>query len=362
MREKFAEVLALQLEHSSLNTPAMVRRGQLIRDEIPSEMRTWPACLTSAALPFRGRLNVQGRDGTGLKTFVPWVRIHSPELSASAQSGWYVVYLFLQDGSGVSLGLSHGFTRFDGGDFKPRSAAEAAELMSWGCGLIGESAAAIGMGTGVDLRSSEKLSRAYEATTAFSKFYSADALPDDATLAADAQAAVGLLGELYRALELGRAPSSEPPEVLEAEALLETVSRPGSSGGAAQGFGLSGAERALVEAHSMNLALSWLSANGFSNIKDVHRTQSCDFIATKAGLKHHVEVKGTTAGLGKILLTANEVALHRRCHPHNVLIIVHDVELHDMRRRAVGGAVTALEGWDIEASELRPLSYICKLN
>ena len=115
MREMFDEVLKLLLDHSSENTPAMARRGDLIRNLIPAEMRGWSAAQSSAVLPFKGRLNVQGRDGTGLKTFVPWVRIHSPELSPSAQNGWYVVYLFRQDGMGVALCISHGSTRFDRG-------------------------------------------------------------------------------------------------------------------------------------------------------------------------------------------------------------------------------------------------------
>ena len=98
MRELFEQVLDLQIQHSSQNTPEMVVRGKLIRDVIPEEVRGWAAARSPAVLPFKGRLKVQGRDGTGLKTFVPWVRIHSPELSPSAQSGWYVVYLFRQDG------------------------------------------------------------------------------------------------------------------------------------------------------------------------------------------------------------------------------------------------------------------------
>ncbi len=121
MRDWFQEVLALQLDFSSENTPSMERRGQLIRNIIPQEMRTWKAVQFDAALPFKGRLNVQGRDGTGRKTFVPWVRIHSPELSPSAQKGWYVVYLFHANGDGVSLCVSHGSTSFNGRDFVPRS-------------------------------------------------------------------------------------------------------------------------------------------------------------------------------------------------------------------------------------------------
>lgn len=364
VRELFREVLELQLQHSSANTPAMVRRGDLIRNVIPSEMRKWKAAQTTSLLPFKGRSNVQGRDGTGLKTFVPWVRIHSPELSPSAQSGWYVVYLFRQDGQGVTIGLSHGSTRFDGGDFKPRSHEEAAALMKWGRGLLGVEARALGFVDGADLGSSEKLSKAYERTTAFSKMYLADALPSDEELAADAELAVGLLGQLYRADELGRAPDTDPPEIVQARATLSAIARPQTKAQPAmggQGFGLTAAERRIVEVHAMTLAHAWLNEHGFSKVRDVHTTHSCDYIAQRDGVDHSIEVKGTTAGLGKVLLTANEVALHQSSHPHNVLIIVHDIDLLEMRTKAKGGTLTVLDPWDVAAAELTPLSYSCNI-
>lgn len=363
MRELFEAVMELQLQYSSQNTPAMIERGKLIRDKIPEEMRHWPASKPPALLPFRGRLNVQGRDGTGLKTFVPWVRIHSPEMSPSAQSGWYVVYLFRPDGDGVALCISHGSTRFDGRDFKPRSAIEAAQLMEWGRGQIAPQAAAIGMVEGVQLGSAERLSRAYESTTAFSKTYDKSSLPDDATLAADASRAVGLVGELYRAQELGAAPYSEPPEVLQLIAAVERVSRPRAPEKTrdGQGFGLNAVERAAVEKRAMDEALFWLSSNGFTNVRDVHATHSCDFIAERNGLEHHVEVKGTTSALGKVILTANEVALHRDAHPENVLIVVHGIRLHETRTLAYGGTIKAFDPWNIDECTLSPLSYVCQL-
>jgi hypothetical protein len=362
MRKLFEHVLDLQLQHSSRNTPEMAERGKLIRDAIPEEIRGWAAARSHAVLPFKGRLNVQGRDGTGLKTFVPWVRIYSPELSPSAQSGWYVVYLFRQDGDAVALCISHGSTRFDGGDFKPRTAREAASLMQWGRRLIGTQAASIGMQTGVDLRSPEKLSRAYESTTAFSKTYTRKAIPDDDVLARDAERAVALLGELYRAQALGSAPYSEPPELKEAVTALERISRPGSlTASNGQSFGLNAAERAAVEKRAMDMALAWLAANGFVGIRDVHTTHSVDFLAVRNGVEHAIEVKGTTSSLGKVILTANEVALHHKTHPDNLLIVVHNIELHELRTQAVGGMVHVLDPFLIDDCVLIPLSYMLQL-
>jgi len=38
-------------------------------------------------------------------------------------------YLFRQDGEGVALCISHGSTRFDGGDFKPRTGSSIADAV-----------------------------------------------------------------------------------------------------------------------------------------------------------------------------------------------------------------------------------------
>lgn len=356
--------MELQAEFSSQNTPAMQVRGNLIRNVIPDEMRSWSATLAPALIPFRGRLNVQGRDGTGLKTLVPWVRIHSPEMSPSAQSGWYVVYLFRADGAGVALCISHGSTRFDGREFKPRSPSEAASLMTWARGLLGQQALLNGMAAGISLGSSAMLSRAYETTTAYSKTYSAVDLPSDETLAADAATAVSLLGQLYRAQELGRAPDTLPPEIIEADEALIAISRPGSRSVRAtgQGFGLSAAERKIVEIHAMLAAISWLTSAGFEDIRDVHATQSCDFLARRGGIEHYVEVKGTTSAFGQIILTANEVELHRQKHPANLLIVVHGIDLMETRTKAVGGVITVLDPFVVDDCKLEALSYMCEIS
>lgn len=342
----------------------MQERGHLIRNVIPNELRTWSAAQPNALLPFRGRLNVQGRDGTGLKTFVPWVRVHSPELSPSAQNGWYVVYLFRQDGEGVALCISHGSTRFDGRDFKPRTWEEAATLMVWARGLVRNQAALMGMVEGVNLGSIATLSKAYESTTAFSKTYAAANLPDDSELARDALQAVAILGELYRAQELGKAPGSLPPEMIEAVDAVRAVARPGSkrtaSGG--QGFGLSTLERQAVELHAMSTALAWLTANGFTTVRDVHATHSCDFLGMRGGVEHYIEVKGTTSTYGRVILTANEVELHRRVHPANLLIVVHGIDLIETRTKAVGGQVSVLAPFMVDSCDLAPLSYLCTLS
>lgn len=228
--------------------------------------------------------------------------------------------------------------------------------MRWGRGLIGIQAAANGMRTGVDLGSAETLSRAYENTVAFSQSYARDAIPSDAVLASDLERAVALLGVLYWAQTLGAAPGSEPPELEELEQLTRLGSRAVARG---QGFGLNAAERAAVEQHAMAMAMDRLTADGFVNIRDVHKTHSCDFIAKRDGTEYIIEVKGTTSSLGKVILTANEVALHKGRHPANVLVVVHNIELRGAH--ASGGTVHVLDPFVVDDCALAPLSYMCQL-
>jgi hypothetical protein len=67
-------------------------------------------------------LVVEGRDGTGRKTRIPWVRIYSKERSPSATESRYLVYLFAADGSAVYLSVNQGTATFDGEAYRPKPA------------------------------------------------------------------------------------------------------------------------------------------------------------------------------------------------------------------------------------------------
>jgi MrcB-like, N-terminal domain/Domain of unknown function (DUF3883) len=357
MKALLERVLDLQLEHSSLNTPAMQERGVLIRNSIPDWLRERETELRQSFNGFSWQLAVQGKDGTGPKSYVPWVRLYNPIFSPSAQLNWYVVYLFRPDGEGVAICLSHGSTRWDGSTFKPRSATEAAELMKWCRGLLGLEAQVVGMAEGIDL-GAHGLAPAYETTTAFSKMYWRNAIPDADTLLRDCKEALGLLGRVYRQVELGRAPHSLLPEEVEAATKIEEIARPTSSfvRKTGQGLGLTPKERRLVEERAMEIASEWLDDNGFE-WRDVHKNRSFDFLAHKDGTEYVVEVKGTTGSPSSIILTKNEVEVHRTKHPLNMLLLIHGIELTEDRQRASGGVVHCMHPWEIADTQLQPMSY-----
>lgn len=54
-------------------------------------------------------------------------------------------------------------------------------------------------------------------------------------------------------------------------------------------------------------------------------------MAGRDGVDRYVKVKDTAAGNSSILLTAKEVALHKRRHPHNSILVPHDIDLMEMR-------------------------------
>lgn len=359
MREHFQAVLGLQRQFSPDNTPAMALRGDLIRTVIPGELREWPGAQFGAAEPFRGRLNVQGRDGTGRKTFVPWVRVHSPELSPSAQNGWYVVYLFRDDGDGVALCLSHGSTRFDGSAFVPRPQIETKKLMSWARQVVGGEAASLGLTEGVDLGSQMSLSRAYERTTVFSITYPTEAIPDDASLSNDLTSFMRLLGKIYNEEQFGEEYPVAASNI--ATRLREEPAQPDFAGNA-QGYGLSALDRAAIEGRAMSVARQWLHEHDYTNVEDVHLTHSCDFTAFKNNEKYVVEVKGTSSStISEIILTSNETRLHIETYPKNILITVHGILLSRFDNSASQGEATAFVGWEINPDNLKPTQYRYKL-
>jgi hypothetical protein len=84
MQRDVQRVLELQPFWSAQNTTEMDERGKLIRGPAPTWLRTNDAGLSDAiGIPVADFI-AEGRDGTGRKTRVPWVRFGSRERSPNA--------------------------------------------------------------------------------------------------------------------------------------------------------------------------------------------------------------------------------------------------------------------------------------
>jgi len=338
----------------------MKRRGTLIRTQIPSALRDSLADFTATLGIVGADLEVEGRDGTGPKSEIPWVRLYSASRSPSAHIGWYCVYLFCADGSGFYLAIGHAATRYINDEFKPRPAAELASLMAWAREALSDVKAGARplFADGIDLKARGKLGPSYERGTIWSRFYSASAVPSEEELLADLKEYLRVLSHLYDLDDLGRSVTNSEEQVTAAESAVASISAPErASRQRGQGFGLSPEERRAVERRAMKVAGEHLIEAGFQ-IEDVSAKRPFDFVAAKDGETYIVEVKGTTAGPHSILLTANEVAAHREKHPFNMLIIVHSIALERQSTpKASGGSLHIVKPWELKETSLVAIAF-----
>ena len=209
--ELIAEVLGLQSEWSSLNTPPMERRGQIVRHELPDEMH---ALLRSAAL----ELDTSGRDATGRKTEIPWSRAFDGHHSPGATQGFYVVYLFDAFGSQCVLSLNQGTTDFVAGEYQPKSPELLADRVRWARDTVGRA----GFTTDPysdDIRlptRGSNLGAQYEQGNIFSRTYEVDGISTDDELARDLVLFGRMLNAIYDHERLDPPPGAPSPELLHA--------------------------------------------------------------------------------------------------------------------------------------------------
>ncbi len=358
MRALFSEVCELQKLWVADNTPAMERRGVIVRQELPEWIRGHLPSLSSDMGATGDDLFVEGRDGTGRKTEIPWFRIASQSRSPSARVGWYLVVLFEALGNGCYLALAHGSTDFVDGSFKPKPEYDIREFMEWARGILAsELTPHPELQSAIALNAQRShLGAAYENTCVAAKFYPVDGLPDDSQFLSDLRMFAGFLRQIYLADDLGRAPDDSAPEIDDVEKAISPVRLP--SPGRGQGRGLTTEERLVVEAHAMTIAQRTLEQRGFT-VKDTSKNHPYDYVARRGEVEAIVEVKGTTSNGVKVLLTANEVAAHRAHFPQNMLIVVYSIDLDREATKPVasGGKVYASYPWEIDDDILSPIAF-----
>jgi len=197
----------------------------------------------------------------------------------------------------------------------------------------------------IQLGARAALPRTFEKATAVAKRFSVASLNEvefkNALLLARER-----LTEIYRSQQTARDVS--PAD--EANTVITAISRPLRLRSARQGFNLTAAERRLIELRAMEVTQEWLSQAGY-NWKDHSSSASFDLLAEKDGIATKVEVKGTTSDIcDAIIMTKNEVNLHREEKGSTSLAIVSSIRLHREpgAARATGGSMEMLWQWDID--------------
>ena len=357
LREHLKEVAELQSVFSASNTPQMKLRGEIIRHEIPNDLKEFDVALAASINIELDDLLIEGRDGTGQKTEIPWVRVASKDRSPSATTDWYVVYLFDTTGKNIYLTVGHGSTEWDGIDFRPRppeqlqlSCAWARECLS---DLISQDSSLIDE---IYLESRRSyLGPAYEAGTAIARRYEVANLPSDDDLKRDFLFFCRMLEVVYRDSAQTAVPGETDPVV--AEIIEESDSAAGKrTRGGGQGFRLSGPQRKAIELHAMDLARKEMERLGWTDIRDTSAKKPYDFTCKEDGQPLTVEVKGTTSSGETIILTRGEVEHHIAAVPNNALILVTGILLTG--ENATNGEVRVVKPWSIDENSLKVISYM----
>lgn len=125
-----------------------------------------------------------------------------------------------------------------------------------------------------------------------------------------------------------------------------------------QGFGLTAAEKKIVELHAVKAAIAHLSTLGFTEIEDVGSVSSFDLLARGPGKQLSVEVKGSTGPANTVILTRNEVTYQKEIYPFNALFVLSNIQLDSLPTPvASGGEVLFISPWLITESNLKPISF-----
>ena len=333
----------------------MQERGHLIRTELALEIRDRLPSLMKAFDGIFDDLAVEGSDGIGRKTEAPWVRLFSRAMSPNPREGFYLVIHFSADGLAIFFTVGCGSTIWSGGDLRPVSDDELKRRTSWARSVIEQRWGTIApYHDQIVLGANAPLPRTFEKATAI-----AQRIPVDQLSSTDLDSilfgAAERLGQIYLAQLDQRDVSQGDQDSNDIAAIAKPlkVQRRG------QGVGLTVAERKAVELRAMALALEYLTAQGY-RCKDTSATESFDLLANRDGVSVKVEVKGTTSDLcDSILMTKNEVELHRDEKGSTGLIIVSKIKLTRGQKAplAEDGLVEALLFWDIDRWSADPIAF-----
>jgi hypothetical protein len=355
MRDAIQEVLLWQTEYSSKGTEAMNRRGELVKREFADELRQLVPEMSP--LVSVDDLRVQGKDGSGSRTEIPWTRVYTYSRSPSASAGWYLVFLFSAKGDRAYLSLNQGTTQWDAGGWRAQPLSELSTRTNWARDVLSdhfEFPARWTTEMHLDNEVSE-LGTLYELGNVISVEYPIDDVPADTQIEADLVTSAPWLGRIYELGDEGLYVPGNSPEVADGVSVIDAISTPRRQG---KRLRLSAAENKAIEQRAVEVTRAHFEKLGFVT-QDVGLTESYDIHASMDAQELKIEVKGTTSDGSDVVLTSNEVDLHLAGHPNNALAIVRHIRLlrDEANPTAVGGELELEMPWQIDPARLQPIAY-----
>lgn len=162
--------------------------ADILLKKLPNELFTRAALLEN-------EYKIEGSVGKGEISEIPWICVFDKDITESAQTGFYIVYLFRADLSGFYISLNQGWTQYEKA-FKPKSSAKLEiekaakklkKTLKTVSGFTFEK---------IDLKGNSDLAIGYELGNICSKYYSLNDLPNTNSLINDLQKLIGTYREL----------------------------------------------------------------------------------------------------------------------------------------------------------------------
>ena len=361
IQQSIENVFPFQLKYSQSNTPAMQARGDLIRNDIPRQLRS---AVDEGKIPNASLIKdyfIEGSDGKGNKNYVPWVRFASESLSPSARIGWYITFLFSSDGSSVWLVIAHASSS-EGG--KAISKEVRQKLKEWGLSKLPRPKVIdTNLSSSIDLNADGPgLGDIFESTSLFGFQFKKNEVPTDYEILSKVNVLIPHLKTLYDAeLSDPTMPSAEPTEIKAAEEAIDEIAGKIPKVRKYSGQGIRGTykENKAVERRAVDLAISYFrSTNNWESIKDTGDKESYDLLLTNKSKKMYVEVKGTQSSGDKVFLSKNEVIVQKKFYPNNALVIVSGIKLEKGEEpKASGGSIKVISPWKIMNNHLTAMAF-----
>ncbi|MES2349201.1 MAG: DUF3578 domain-containing protein [Pseudomonadota bacterium] len=156
---------------------------QALREVLPAALKQ----MVEAAGYDASNFHIKGSAGEPNRSFakVPWTAIFNKAICRSATKGYYIVFLFAEDMSLVTLSLNQGYTAFQERYVYPKLAYEKLQDCARAVlPLLAPLPPSFDFGP-IDLRTDGTLAKGYEAGSILSKTYVAGATPSTDQLQAD---------------------------------------------------------------------------------------------------------------------------------------------------------------------------------
>ena len=332
----------------------MQERGRLIRTDLVREIGSLQNELSRSLGSYGHDFDVDASDGIGRKTELPWVRFFSKRMSPRPTEGFYCVIHFSTDGSAYFVTVGCGSSSFLNGSFQTLPEAELRAKTRWARATVERELGTVFPFTDEpDFGARRPLPISFQRATALAKRFPAENEDEQQVRESLIQAA-RCLAVIYEAEALGR--DLQPADIDEL-ALRDSVRPLQERSG--QGARLDAEGRRLVELRAMEVAKSWLVEQGY-NVTDKSSNHPYDLEAKRGDYALKIEVKGTTSeSASAILMTRNEVDLHRQEKGATGLLVVSQIDLRDRggSRRAEGGFLEVFLPWDIDGWIATPTAF-----